>query len=275
MKNSVFDNAFLETADVAFSLPPMEMHKGKDSVVEYASKNSVSHETIEQMHSALVNAPKWLPFSSKVFHTSSDVSDYFTVPTIIMPTDLPNRNLTAFPRSELIKFDPEIGGQVYSGWIGKPVYYNHQNLDYTKAIGTVVDVSMRRMPGTAGDLWKVIALMAIDRTKNTKLAHDILSGRRRNYSMGAMVKSYQCSICGCTGQIKAGMKDKYECMPCGKSHAFFDRAGKFRSTPLDRNGDVKTIGFLNAIGVKPFEISTVDYPAFASAYTPESAIQEL
>lgn len=275
MKHSVFANIFLETADVQHSLPPLELYKGKDAVVEYAAKNNVSREGSEHLYSTIVNAPKWLPFASKVYHTSANVEDYFTVPTIIMPSDLPNRNGTAFPRSELIKFDPEIGNHAYMGWVGKPVYIEHDNMDYTKAIGSIVDVTMRKIDGASGDLWKVIALMAIDRTKNSKIANDILTGRRRNYSMGAMVKSYQCSVCGAVGNIKQGMRDKYEALPCGKNHAYFDRQGKFRALPLTQSGEEKTIGFLNAIGVKPFEVSSVGYPAFASAYTPETSIRHL
>lgn len=274
MKHNITNGMFLETADVVTSLPPVELIRGKDSVVEYATKHSISKETASQINQSIVNAPKWLPYSSAAYHTSSDVQDYFTVPTIIMPTDLPNRNLSAFPRSELIKFDPEIGNHAYMGWIGKPVYIEHDNMDYTKAIGAVVDVAMRKIDGVAGDLWKVVALMAIDRTKNPKIANDILTGRRRNYSMGAMVKAYQCSVCGGVGQIRAGLKSKYDAMPCGKSHAFYDRHGGFRALPMN-GSERKTIGFLNAIGVKPFEISTVGYPAFSSAYTPEHRIAHL
>lgn len=271
----LFDNAYLETADVQGSLPPLELHKGKDAVVEYASQHNISRASSEQLYSTIVNAPKWLPYSSSIYHTSANVKDYFTVPTIIMPTDLPNRNGTAFPLTELAKFDPEIGNHAYMGWIGKPVYIEHDNLDYTKAIGAVVDVAMRKIDNANGGLYKVIALMAIDRTKNPKIANDILSGRRRNYSMGAMVKAYQCSICGAKGFIRSGLRNKFEALACGTQHAAFDRQGKFRTVPLTANSQERTLGFLNAIGVKPFEISTVGYPAFASAYTPEYRIANM
>lgn len=272
MKQSVFGNMFLDTADVVGVLPPVELHRGKDSIVEYATKHNLPTEASEQLYSTIVNAPKWIPAASEVYKTSSDVRDYFTVPTIIMPTDLPNRNLSAFPREELIKFDPEIGDHAYRGWIGKPVYTEHDNMDYTKSLGAVVDVAMRPINGVAGDIWKVIALMAVDRTKNPKISNDILTGRRKNYSMGAMVKGYRCSVCSSVGWIRAGLKSKYEAMPCGYEHSSHDRQGQFRVVPLGRGDHRKTIGFLNAVGVKPFEISTVGYPAFASAYTPEHRI---
>jgi hypothetical protein len=278
MRNQVriTDNMFLETADTVFAAPPIELHRGKDAIVEYAANNNISKETSEQIYSSLVDSPRWISAASEVFKTSPYVGDYFTVPTIMMPTDLPNRNLSAFTRAELARFDPEIGDHVYMGWKGKPVYVEHDNLDYTKAIGAIVDVAMRPIAGAGGDIWKVIALMAIDRTKNPKIANDILTGRRRNYSMGAMVKAYQCSVCGGVGQIRAGLKSKYDAMPCGLTHASYDRRGGFRMFPVGgRDSEKRTIGFLNALGVKPFELSSVGYPAFASAYTPETKIAHM
>lgn len=274
MKTSIFDNMFLETADCASSYLPFENHKGTDGLAEYAAKTRISRETSEAIHKNILQSTSWISYAAKVYNTSPDVSDYFTVPTIIMPTDLPNRNGTAFPRDELAKFDPEIGDHVYRGWKGKPVYVDHKNSNYPDAIGAVVDVSMRKINDADGGLWKVIALMAIDRTKNPKIAKDIQEGRRRTYSMGAMVKAYCCSLCGAEGYVKPGIRDKYEAMPCGREHAYFDRNGHFRSVP-SKDGKNRHLGFLNAMNVKPFEISSVSYPAFASAFTPESQISEL
>ncbi|QXV74244.1 hypothetical protein [Rhizobium phage RHEph12] len=272
------NNLFLETSDVVNSLPALALEEGKSAVAEYRVKNHVSREIAEDIYKTMVNAPSWIKAAAPVYHISQNASDYFTVPTIIMPSDLPNRNLTAFPREELAKFDPEIGQQVYRGWIGKPVYIDHANRDYTKAIGVVADVSMRKIEGAHGDLWKVVALMAIDRTKNPVIANDILTGRRRNYSMGALVSAYECSICKQIGRMRAGLKDKWEALPCGKEHAYYDRTGGFRAAPITvprETQPARTLGFLNARGVRPFEISTVGYPAFASAYTSENQINAL
>lgn len=274
MKQSMFDSMFEERADCAQTGKPFENFRGVDGLAEYASKARISKETSESIHKNILQSVSWIPHAAKVYNISPDRKDYITVPTIIMPTDLPNRNLTAFSRGELARFDPEIGDHVYRGWKGKPVYIDHKNSNYPDAIGSVVDVSMRKIDGAQGDVWKVLALMAIDRTKNPRIADDILSGRRRTYSMGAMVKAYGCSLCGAVGNIRPGMKDKYEAMPCGREHAYFDRNGHFRSFPT-KDGRSRQIGFLNALNVKPFEISSVTYPAFASAVTPESQISEL
>lgn len=264
----------LETADVSRSLPPIMLKNESSYLEEYARKNKVEDSVIEGIQRSILNAPKWLPYSAQVYKTSAQVENYFTVPTIIMPSDLPNRNMTAFPREELARFDPEIGDHVYKGWIGKPVYINHINNDYTKAIGAVVDASMKPISGAKGDVWKVVSLLAIDRTKNPKIARDIEEGRRTTYSMGALVKSYSCSVCSARGFIRPGIRDKYEAMPCGKEHTFVDRQGGFREFAHERGTNDRTIGFLRAHDVKPFEVSSVDYPAFASAYTRQSEIRE-
>lgn len=265
---------YLETADVSRSLPPVQLKDESSYLEEYAKRTKASDDIIHNIRQTILNAPKWLPYSAQVYKTSAKVEDYFTVPTIIMPTDLPNRNMTAFPRDELARFDPEIGDHVYKGWIGKPVYINHINNDYTKAIGAVVDASMRPIDNARGDVWKVLSLLAIDRTKNPKIANDIMEGRRTTYSMGALVKCYSCSVCSARGYIRPGIRDKYEAMPCGKDHAFVDRRGGFREFANGRGSDDRTIGFLRAHDVKPFEVSTVDYPAFASAYTRHHEIKE-
>lgn len=265
---------FLETADVTSSLPPIQMKDESSYLEEYAKKNKADDDVMQGIRQSILSAPQWLPYSSSVYKTSANVEDYFTVPTIIMPSDLPNRNMTAFPREELTRFDPEIGDHVYKGWIGKPVYTNHINNDYTKALGAVVDASMKRINNTKGDIWKVVSLLAIDRTKNPKIARDIQEGRRTTYSMGALVKSYSCSVCSAKGYIRPGIRDKYEAMPCGREHAFVNRQGGFREFAHSRYNNDRTIGFLRAHDVKPFEVSTVDYPAFASAYTRQSEIKE-
>ena len=265
----------LETADVFGFLPAFETFRGMEGLNDYSKKNGLSETAAKMMaETALIATPKWLPASASVYHTSSDPSDYILVPTIIMPSDLPNRNGTAFPLKELSRFDPEMGDFKYRGWVGKPIYYEHNNLDYTKSLGAVADVYMRPMP-SKGNLWKVIALMAIDRTKRPDITNSIMSGNRRTYSMGAWVKKYQCSVCGAVGELRPVMKNKFEAMPCGTQHAAVDRYGKLRMFPAKKGGQEKTIGFLNALDIKPFEISTVSYPAFPSAYTPETEVREM
>lgn len=256
----IVENQWFETADCSLSLDPFEMVHGEpglDAYVSTAAKKSVGKE----LYSSMVNAPKWIPFAAEAYHTSKNPSDYFLVPTIIMPSDLPNRNGAAFPLSELTKFQPSLGSIAYQGWKGKGVHVEHANTDPTKAIGVVADVTMRRLGDT--DLWKVITLLAIDRTKNLPITGAILRGERKAYSMGAMVRGHSCSICGSVGMIRAGHKTRYDGLTCKTSHASMARDNTFRTFKAD-DGSTR-LGYLNVIDITPIEVSSVAVPAYVSA----------
>lgn len=261
-------NGWLETADVTATLPPLEIEK-LSTLETYAKRNRVSDETAGYINGVMMNVPDWLPFAAEIYKTSANVKDYFVVPTIIMPSDLPNRNGAAFPLTELTKFSPDIGDLTYKGWKGKPVHIEHQNTDPTKAIGAVVDVSMRKIKDT--NLWKVITLLAIDKTKRPDISDEILAGRRTNYSMGAMVKGHVCSVCGAKSLIKPTHKTRYDGLECKESHGSFSRHNTFREFS-DAQGN-KIIGYLNVHGIMPIEVSSVKVPAYVSAETNYDHIQ--
>jgi hypothetical protein len=266
----IFKNYMLETSDVAGSLPPIPTVDNKNSLDIYCREHHIADEAKASLSNISVH-PDWLPYAAEVYEISSDIKDYMTVPVIIMSSDLPNRNLTAFPATELSAFSPQIGDLVYRGWKGKPVCVDHINQQPNKAIGAIVDVSMKKM-STSTDvaLYKVVALLAIDTTKGS-IPKDIISGRRTHYSMGAYVRSYSCSICGQKGQMKSTMKSKFDCLPCGKQHVGVDRSGNMRMWPTD-DGKSHMLGFLNAHDVVPFEVSSVPTPAFVSATAPTDSI---
>ncbi len=138
----------------------------------------------------------WLPFCSKIYNISDDVRDYVLQPILTIPSDLPNRNGVGFPIKELVKFSVEHGMQHFSTWKGKPLHVEHDNQIPHKAIGVVVDSYLRKLTGYGGNkVWKVIKLLAVDRTKNRDIANEIMSGNLNSYSMGAMVSGYLCSYC--------------------------------------------------------------------------------
>lgn len=271
----MYDNlGILETADCNFSLPALNIETADVSygLDSYVREHNVSNETASLIHKSIVQ-PDWLPMAADVYKISANIEDYITVPVVIMPSDLPNRNMVAFPFKELSDFQPHIGDLTYRGWKGKPVYTEHDNLDPTKAIGAVVDVSMKKFTNTGEDLYKVVALLSIDKsTTKSRIPRDIIQGTRTDYSMGALVKAYQCSVCSTVGTIKPGTKNKYDCLPCGKSHAAPSREGKYRTYENAETGDVN-IGYLNALQVTPFEISSVGVPAYASAVTKKNDIR--
>jgi intein/homing endonuclease len=79
-------------------------------------------------------------------------------------------------------------------YIANDVIVHNCNEDPTKAKGVHVDASMQYVPKY--DLWKINVLTIWDRAKDPKLVKDILSKKRKGYSMGATVSNFICSVCG-------------------------------------------------------------------------------
>jgi hypothetical protein len=227
----------------------------------YDNIGSVSNlETLVKTNGSF-EVQDWLPFISSKYKISSSLQDYFVVSVIIMPTDLPNRKQVSFPLKSLVDFNPNRGLPNYKTWKGMPVQIDHQNQDIKKAIGVVLDTALRPMKEVP-DFYKVVALLAIDKTKNPEIAEQIISGKRKYYSMGAVIDSYECSICGM--RSKPGRIDT-ECNHVSRSvPRFFERKG----------GIPKSAHYL-AHGINGFEVSTVTFPAWASAETELSDIIDM
>jgi hypothetical protein len=134
----------------------------------------------------------WLPAASESYCISGDIRDYVIAEVPIVEGDVPNRNMHAFLTSRLVEFVPKYGVQAYKTFVGKPVHYEHQHDDDTKAKGVILDASMRQVNGR----WFVMILKAFDRTKDRKLAEDVLSGRRKGHSMSAWTSNFDCGFCG-------------------------------------------------------------------------------
>lgn len=239
-------NKFAVYAD-ALGATPMDVHK------EARSKNVViTANTLEVRHAAeglagfqSMDFASWLPFCAKEYHISSDVQDYVLVPVIAMPTELPNRNGVGFPLKELAKWNTDHGCIAYETWRGKPAYIEHDNQDPTKAIGVIIDTALRPLTGFSNNLvWKLLMLVAIDRTKNPALAARILSGELNTYSMGAMVESYSCGYC----QSPAGQCTHIDLR---RPKDFYIKDGK--------------LVYRRVHGICGFELSSVATPAYVSA----------
>lgn len=189
---------------------------------------------------------EWLPFASKELCISSDIMDYIIVPVIIMPSDLPNRNGVGFPLSELVKFNTEFGMQAYKTFKGKPTYYEHKNQDCTKAKGVIIDTYMRKFKGFGGgSIWKLVALLGFDRTKDPELCNRIVTGDINTYSMGSYVTKYTCSVCG---------RDKGKC-------THLSNTAKVNFNLIDG----KYLAYCLAMGICGFETSAVENPAYPVA----------
>jgi hypothetical protein len=141
----------------------------------------------------------WLKGASDTYQISPNIDDYILTEVPIVTVDYPNRNLHCFPYDEITYFDPRFGQFVYKTFIGKPVFSDHSNKDFTKAKGVHFDSSLRKVPGW--NIWKIYVLLGYDRSKDVTLAKEIERGQRRGYSMGAWVSYFINSI---TGQIENG-----------------------------------------------------------------------
>jgi len=105
--------------DVHRELKRKTIHASKDQLLvspAYADKTKVNEK---------LDITNWLPFAAKQYDLSNDIRDYFFVPVITIPSDLPNRNGVAFPLKSLVEFSVEDGMQAYKTFKGKPVHYEH------------------------------------------------------------------------------------------------------------------------------------------------------
>lgn len=262
--SELFADHTVETSFTVARLPAIDMHSQDtisnsiDRIAELSSDDSRT-STRSALNNIISEAPNWLPFAAESYEISANIRDFVMAPVVIIPSDLPNRNKTAFPYLELSSFNPEAGMLSYRTFSGKPTHIEHINRDITKAKGVVMDVAMHRMAGRLGNLWKVVSLCGFDRTKDAALANDILTGRRDSYSMGAYVKEYSCSICGC--RTKPGMG---KALPCGDEHVNSKPGSAFKTFNV---GGKNIVGHFNAHGITGFEVSSVSVPAWASAAT--------
>lgn len=171
---------------------PMEMFKYKSKREQAEALRSIGIEA----PGSNIEANLWLPFAAKEYKLSTDIRDYVLVPVPILFSDLPNTNGDSLSIEELLRFDPELGMQMFKTFRGKPTFYEHDNQDITKAKGVILDAFMRplRRYGN-GKYFKLVELLAYDRTKDPMLVESILSGENNAYSLGFYFKGYTCSIC--------------------------------------------------------------------------------
>lgn len=196
----------------------------------------------------------WLPFAAKLYKISPNIEDYIIISVPICPSDLPNRNGIGFPLNELTKFQPPpVSRMSYKAWTGTPLHYDHKNEIHEDAYGVVLDTSLHKISGYGnGNLWKVMGLAALDRTKYPKMAQRVLDNEINTYSMGAMVDSFSCSFCG------EAMTERSSCTHLNPGNDIDWRQVRDHA---NRNH----IAFRNAHGINPIELSLVESPAWTTA----------
>lgn len=187
-----------------------------------------------------------IQYAAQEYRISNNPSDYVIVPVPIIITDTPNRNGVSFPAKEIAQFSPEHGMPYFKTWSGKPCFREHENKDPRKAKGIVLDTVMNKVRNYPG-FYKIITLLAFDRTKDEELYNSIRQGNDNSYSMGAYVGVYRCSLCGALSHAK-----KATC-----SHIDPQRVNFY-----DVNGNLV---YREALQAQGFEVSSVDVPAFPAA----------
>lgn len=226
----------------AVGTPPVEffsLEKQKSRLV------TASDNFTDAVRDLTAKAKFWLPIASEKLCISPDIKDYVLTPVISMPSDLPNKNIQAFPYRELTSWATDAGMVMYQSWRGKPAHTEHQNTDPTKAKGIIVDCVLKPIASTK-NIWKVVKLIAWDRKKDPDLVNRILTKNDNSYSMGAAASDFSCSVC-------AALTSKGGC-----EHLKFGAPPAFNIY----NGRLAYFNVVNPIGIECSHVST---PAFVSA----------
>lgn len=226
-----------------FGEPPVEMYKNPQ---ESAQKAGLGE-------GAMAECNLWLPYAAKKYQLSTDIRDYVLVPVPVMFTDIPNTNGDSVTLKEFLDFDPDMGMQRFKTFRGKPCHLEHDNKVIERAKGVILDVFLRPLRQFGGGrYWKLVELMAYDRTKDPLLVNSILSGENNAYSVGFYFKSYTCSVCGAT--VGQGLNSK----PC--DHTFPRR-------PTYRNPQGR-LAYRQCHSIQGFETSVVANPSYITAIGP-------
>lgn len=227
--------------DVHESIANKNIELANDRVIMRANTNVVTSNSVEEK----LDITTWLPFAATKYNISPNIDDYFFVPVFTIPSGIPNRNGVAFPLKSLLEFRTDDGYQAYKGFKGMGIHVEHKNDVPAEAIGVVADAFLRQLKGYGGgNVWKLMLLAAIDRTKNVSRASEIIQGRLNSWSMGAFVDKYTCSYCGAD-------VGKCEHIPHNSPVCFYEKDGK--------------LVFKNMSGMKPIELSSVAVPAWSPA----------
>ncbi|AQT28621.1 putative endolysin [Erwinia phage vB_EamM_Yoloswag] len=228
-------------------MPAIDLHKEgasrEGSAIRLAGNRVGSSQAFD------IDINTWLRPASEVYNTSSDIRDYIIVPVPVNISELPNTNGDAFSKREWLRFNHDEGRLSYQTFKGKPTFIEHNNKDHTKAMGIIFDSHLSPLRGFRGDHARLTLLMGFDRTRCPERCDRILRGELNTYSKGTTYKAYQCSICGAL--VTPRQRNFCEHTAFNKP-AFLDpRSGK--------------LTYRDCIGLRGFECSSVDDPAFACA----------
>ena len=158
-----------------------------------------------------------------------------------------NANFDGWPVHEL--------RQAYKSFIGKPIFVEHNNQDYKKAKGVILDAIYKETKLASGVIdASVYCLMEADTRSFPKLGDAIMAGRLNAVSMGADVEGTICSGCG---KFASKPKEFCEHIPLLKGQKVW----------ITKEGQRKeALIWENCVKVSFFELSYVFDPADESAW---------
>jgi hypothetical protein len=197
-----------------------------------------------------------------VYCISRDPRNYLFIPARAVSSDVPNSNLDFFADEELTRFNPQVGMRVYSTFIGKPHFVNHNASNYKWARGFLVDSSYNNLNKADDETKKAVfeatgkevdtdnfveCLIGVDCDKDPLLASAYKDGSVDKFSMGCDVGGTECSACG---NVATNMFQFCGCIK--NKHA--------RNPVRHKDGSYK-VAFEKCLDVVFAELSGVDDPA--------------
>lgn len=156
------------------------------------------------------------PAAAACYDVSPNLKDHVIVELAPIILDVPNRNGDCFAKEDCLEYSHLLGRQYYQTFVGKPSCADHpydgtRPMDPKLAKGVILDAVLRKSPAptTASydkfrrargmgkrEVWEIFVVQSFCRQKDKKLANEILSGKRKYYSMACIVPAAACSICG-------------------------------------------------------------------------------
>jgi hypothetical protein len=131
---------------------------------------------------------------AKVYNLSDNVNNYIFPITRTVTANVPNGNGDRFTSDELTRFSSQHRCRVFETFRNDPLHVEHAADDPKTARGFLPDVYY--MNKDAKDM-HVLAVAAVDVTKDSPLAEGILSGDINSFSMGCICEAVKCSYSKC------------------------------------------------------------------------------
>lgn len=208
------------------------------------------------------------------YSITRDPSDLILLPLRAVSADRHNDNLDQFNSEELLRFDRNQGRRVYSTFVGKPHFVNHNASNLMLARGVILDAHYNNQNPASDEVKAEVyeatgkeasndefveLLVGVDTRKDPMLARAYETGSVDKFSMGADVEATKCSVCGNTAHTEYQFCDHIR-----------NKMGR-RPIKMD-NGQYRVAAEI-CLGTIFQEISGVDDPADRTAETQEGILR--